>query len=66
MNWLDWFPFQEEVLNEAKDEASAVTMVDVGGGKGRDLMAFWARFPNAPGRFVLARSANVFLTARMR
>lgn len=47
-------------MNEAKDDASAVTMVDVGGGKGHDLMAFRAKFPNAPGRFIFQDQQHVF------
>lgn len=62
VNWLDWFPVQAEVLNEAKDDPRAVTMVDVGGGKGHDLLAFRARFPNAPGRFILEDQQHVLDT----
>lgn len=52
MNWLDWFPIQEEVVNEAKDDPITETMVDVDGGKGHDLMAFRARFSNPSGWFI--------------
>ena len=52
VHWLDWFPVEAELLNKAKDDARAVTMVDVRGGKGHDLMAFRAKFPDAPGRFI--------------
>ena len=62
VNWLDWFPVQAEVLNEAKDDPRAVTMVDVCGGKGHDLLAFRARFPNAPGRFILEDQQHVLDT----
>ena len=30
-NWVDWFPVQEEVINDAKTDDEAVFMVDVGG-----------------------------------
>ncbi len=51
-SWVDWFPIQQEVLDGAKDDSTAVTIVDVGGGKGANLMAFREMFPNAPGRFI--------------
>ncbi|KAG8533879.1 uncharacterized protein KY384_001620 [Bacidia gigantensis] len=51
--WLEWFPVQKELLEGARDDPNAVLMVDLGGGRGRDLAAFKAQFPDAPGRFVL-------------
>lgn len=41
--WVDWYPVQERILDGAeKDEA---LIVDVGGGKGHDLIQFKERFP---------------------
>lgn len=37
VNWLDWFPVQQEILDGAVNNADAVLMVDIGGGRGRDL-----------------------------
>ncbi|KAL4810929.1 S-adenosyl-L-methionine-dependent methyltransferase [Aspergillus unguis] len=41
-SWLDWFPVQERIL----DGVEAPVVVDVGGGKGHDLVAFSQRFPS--------------------
>ena len=59
VNWLDWFPVQAELLNEANNDAKAITMVDIGGGKGHDLLAFRAKFPDAPGRFIFQDQQHV-------
>ncbi|PLB55726.1 S-adenosyl-L-methionine-dependent methyltransferase [Aspergillus steynii IBT 23096] len=48
--WVDWYPVQERILDGADTEK--VLIVDVGGGKGHDLMAYQARFPNS-GKLVL-------------
>lgn len=50
--WVEWFPVQQEVLDGAKDDAMAVTIVDVGGGRGRNVMAFRKKSPDAPSRFI--------------
>lgn len=49
-SWLDWYPVQSQVLNDADPHKALI--VDVGGGKGHDLIAFHKRFPNA-GRLVV-------------
>lgn len=40
------------MLDGAKDDSTALTIVDVGGGKGANLVAFREKFPNVPGRFI--------------
>lgn len=54
--WVDWFPVQEHLLQGAK-QGSAL-LVDVGGGKGHDLVAFHRKYPRT-GRLVLQDLAPV-------
>lgn len=49
--WTDWFPVQERLLDGA-NEASPI-LVDVGGGKGHDVLDFQAKFPKNGRRLVL-------------
>lgn len=49
-SWLDWYPVQSQLLNDADPQKPL--LVDVGGGKGHDLIAFYKQFPNA-GRLVV-------------
>jgi hypothetical protein len=49
--WTGWFPVQERLLDGA-NEASPL-LVDVGGGKGHDLLDFHAKFPQKSPRLVL-------------
>jgi hypothetical protein len=48
--WTDWYPVQERLLDGA-DPDSAL-LVDVGGGKGHDILAFHDKYPGQ-GRLVL-------------
>lgn len=50
-HWVDWFPVRELVLNDAKPEGPL--LIDIGGGRGHDLVAFKHKFPEASGRLVL-------------
>lgn len=49
--WTDWFPVQERLLDGA-NEASPL-LVDVGGGKGHDVLGFQAKYPQKGRRLVL-------------
>ncbi|KAJ6035868.1 O-methyltransferase [Penicillium herquei] len=54
--WVDWYPVQERILDgfeTAVENNSKTLLVDVGAGKGHDLLAFLERFPKAGGRLVL-------------
>ncbi|KAJ5387071.1 hypothetical protein N7509_009612 [Penicillium cosmopolitanum] len=59
-SWLDFFPVQEKLQVQSPSE---VVLVDVGGGRGKDLQAFRERFPNLPGRLVLQDLSYVTETA---
>ncbi|KAL2869142.1 S-adenosyl-L-methionine-dependent methyltransferase [Aspergillus lucknowensis] len=50
-HWVDWFPVQEQLLEGAI--ANRPLIVDVGGGRGHDLVGFKERFPLAVGKLVL-------------
>lgn len=54
--WVDWYPIRERLLDGADTDSALI--VDVGGGKGHDLVAFQTRFPNQ-GRLVLQDLAPV-------
>lgn len=53
ISWVDWFPIEERLLNGANMEQDSVLMVDIGGGRGHNLEEVKAKFPKAPGRFLL-------------
>ncbi|OJD11334.1 hypothetical protein AJ78_07871 [Emergomyces pasteurianus Ep9510] len=48
--WFDWYPVQSQILDGASQEKAL--LVDVGAGKGHDLLAFMKKFPNT-GKLVL-------------
>ncbi|GLI78166.1 hypothetical protein PoHVEF18_006472 [Penicillium ochrochloron] len=51
--WGDWFPVREQILNHPDIGADTPLLVDIGAGRGHDLIGFRKRFPNAPGKLVL-------------
>ncbi|KAF6238136.1 hypothetical protein HO173_003770 [Letharia columbiana] len=52
-------PLEEKLGKEAGDQDVPVLIVDVGGGKGRDLKAFHEKFSTLPGQLVLQDRASV-------
>lgn len=50
-HWAQWFPVQKQLLDGAL--ADRPLLVDVGGGRGHDLVEFKEKFPLGPGRLVL-------------
>ena len=48
-----YYPVKERLYGEATIAANSSFLVDMGGGVGRDLQAFKARFPDHPSRLVL-------------
>ncbi|KAL6239734.1 hypothetical protein BDW75DRAFT_236333 [Aspergillus navahoensis] len=52
-HWVNWFPVQEHLLDGARRDKDATLLVDVGGGRGHDLVTFLTKFPDAPGRAIL-------------
>jgi hypothetical protein len=52
-HWLDWFPVEEEMIKGLKQDEKAVTMVDVGGSLGHELLELKKRYPELSGRLIL-------------
>ncbi|KAJ5683042.1 hypothetical protein N7462_006207 [Penicillium macrosclerotiorum] len=53
LHWSDWFPVRERIFNHPDVTAESPLLVDIGGGRGHDLIAFRNRFPNAAGKLIL-------------
>ncbi|KAF7192918.1 O-methyltransferase asqD [Pseudocercospora fuligena] len=49
--WVDWFPVQEQLL--AGYDGQSPLLVDLGGGKGHDILSFANNFPSAPDQLIL-------------
>lgn len=52
-SWVEWFPIQDTILAGSDPASEAPILVDIGGARGHDLIAFDQRFPQPPGRLVL-------------
>ncbi|KAJ5876791.1 hypothetical protein N7455_000256 [Penicillium solitum] len=50
-HWTDWFPAQEQLLDGVSTDSPL--LVDIGGGRGHDLLGFKQKFPAAAGKLVL-------------
>ncbi|KAF3061295.1 Demethylsterigmatocystin 6-O-methyltransferase [Daldinia childiae] len=62
--WFDWFPVKEELVSGAGLTKNSVLLIDIGGGKGHDLISFHERFPHVEGRLILQDSAPVITNIR--
>ncbi|KAI0384612.1 putative O-methyltransferase [Hypomontagnella monticulosa] len=62
--WVDWFPIEERLLMGATPAKDSALLVDVGAGKGHDLMAFRKRYPRQEGRLILQDLAPVIDSIR--
>ncbi|KAI0480021.1 putative O-methyltransferase [Xylaria cf. heliscus] len=54
--WVDWFPVQGRLLDGATNESAL--LIDVGGGKGHDILAFHEKYPQQ-GRLLLQDLSSV-------
>ena len=53
-HWVDWFPVHDVILSDFRStNGDAKVLVDMGGGKGRDILRFLAKFPESRGRLIL-------------
>ncbi|KAK6949473.1 hypothetical protein Daesc_009554 [Daldinia eschscholtzii] len=53
-SWVKWFPVEDRLIEGASiTEENPYLLIDVGGGKGHDTVAFHQRFPNQKGRLVV-------------
>lgn len=59
LHWGDWFQVQEHIIDGASTDFNRALVVDIGGGRGHDLMLFKKKFPNAPGKLVLEDLSSV-------
>ncbi|KAJ6189837.1 hypothetical protein N7519_004745 [Penicillium mononematosum] len=58
-HWGDWFPVREKLLDHAEITPDTPLLVDLGAGRGHDLIGFRQRFPDAPGKLVLEDLSSV-------
>lgn len=49
-SWFSFFPVEEKLRVE---DSTAPLLVDIGGGKGEDILAFRDKFPHLPGKIIL-------------
>ncbi|PWY84759.1 S-adenosyl-L-methionine-dependent methyltransferase [Aspergillus heteromorphus CBS 117.55] len=52
-HWADWFPVADRVLAQADPDPERALIVDIGAGRGHDLLGFQSRFPDSPGKLIL-------------
>ncbi|KAF2223916.1 S-adenosyl-L-methionine-dependent methyltransferase [Elsinoe ampelina] len=68
-HWLEWFPFREEVLDpwiqRTRHDDDSVLLVDMAGGRGRDVTLLTQRFPEARSHVVLQDLAGTLQDLRM-
>ena len=51
--WLDFYPFEQKLSAEARDNKHDVLFVDVGGALGSEIKELRKRYPAAKGRMIL-------------
>ncbi|KAF1952680.1 S-adenosyl-L-methionine-dependent methyltransferase [Byssothecium circinans] len=52
--WLEFYPFEQQVINGFdQEDPNAVLLVDIGGNTGHELQEIRRHFPSLPGRMVL-------------
>ncbi|KAJ5689626.1 Plant methyltransferase dimerization [Penicillium macrosclerotiorum] len=64
LHWGDWFPVRERVLDHPELTAETPLIVDIGAGRGHDLIGFRQRFPDALGKLVLEDLSTVIEEVR--
>ena len=64
VDWLDWFPFWEEIVKGFEGGSDAVLVVDVGGSHGSELLKTRHKYPSAPGRLILQDMREVIERAQ--
>jgi hypothetical protein len=52
LGWVEWWPVQERVIEGASKDPEDVLLVDIAGGRGRDIETFAKKYPDV-GRLVL-------------
>jgi hypothetical protein len=52
-SWMDIYPIQQRLAEDASTSPGSVMMVDAGGGHGQQAISLKERFPDLPGRFIV-------------
>jgi hypothetical protein len=53
-DWLDFYPFEQQVMSGVRNEnLDSVLLVDIGGNTGHEILAIRKQFPSLQGRMVL-------------
>ncbi len=53
LNWLDHYPWDQQLLHDLRQGQDAVLLIDVAGNRGHDIKDFKARHGTLPGRCIL-------------
>ncbi|OQE17284.1 hypothetical protein PENSTE_c021G06470 [Penicillium steckii] len=53
LHWCDWFPVRERILDHPELSPETPLIVDIGAGRGHDLIGFRERLPDVPGKLIL-------------
>ncbi|KAJ5092850.1 hypothetical protein N7456_008711 [Penicillium angulare] len=59
LHWGDWFPVDEQILDHPEITSETPLLVDIGAGRGHDLIGFRQRFPDATGKLILEDLSTV-------
>lgn len=64
-SWVDheFYPVSDRLIKGFNSDYSEVFLVDVGGGKGHDLLELKEKYPHIPGRLILQDRLSVITTA---
>ena len=54
-----FYPFEKNLIKDAKTEQDSIFLVDIGGGRGHDLQEMCAKHPELPGKLVLQEVKGV-------
>ena len=63
VSWLEFYPFVENILAGASEEADSALIVDVGGGLGHGLVEIKQKFSHLKGRLILQDLPNTIQQA---
>ena len=58
-NFTDFFPVESQLIDGITIGQDTVLLVDVGGGRGHEIVELRKRFPNLPGRTILQDQPHV-------
>lgn len=53
ISWVDWWPVEALIFQDAVEDDDSVILVDIAGGVGHDIQALKRKFPHRRGRYIL-------------